>query len=235
MDKRKIALLLGLVAIGAVVAQRARAARAPRAASSRDPDLPSLLPADADEVRIEARPFTVPSIFVPPPAPSLFDELGDDLGAVVDQVKDALKGLGLWSRKVPPQYAELFAMTGAQYRLPPGLLEAVAYRESRFRQDIISGQFRSSAGAVGIMQIVPKWHPELGEAGALDPLRAVPYAARYLRELFVEFGSWRQALAAYNWGPANQKRDLQDRIVGNQWPKETREYVAEITANAGLA
>lgn len=155
---------------------------------------------------------------------------------VGEAVADSLAALGDWTRKIPANLRDLFALEAARKGVPAGLLEAVAYRESRFRAEIIDGRLRSSAGAVGIMQIVPKWHPELGEAGALDPSRAIPYAANYLRELRDKFGSWRLALAAYNWGQGNLERvDLADGIVGDDWPAETRTYVDEITRNAGLA
>ena len=226
-------MLAGIGAAAFVVARRAAAA------TQRAPELGPIGPADLGAVRVTAPPLVIRDV-APIAAPlSAFDQfsiaLGDVIGPAVDQLRDSLKGLGLWSAKVPERFRALFAMAGSQYRLPPGLLEAVAYRESRFRDDIIDGRVRSAAGAVGIMQIVPKWHPELGEAGALDPLRAVPYAARYLRQLFERFGAWNQALAAYNWGPGNQLKDLEDRVVGDDWPQETRIYVAEITANAGLA
>jgi soluble lytic murein transglycosylase-like protein len=151
-------------------------------------------------------------------------------------IADAMAALGDWTKKVPANLRALFEIEGARNGMPPGLLEAVAYRESRFRPDIIDGRTRSAAGAVGIMQVVPKWHPGLGESGALDPSRAVPYAANYLRTLYNKFGSWRLALAAYNWGQGNlQAKDLADGIVGDDWPAETRLYVEEITRNAGLA
>lgn len=136
--------------------------------------------------------------------------------------------------KVPPELKPLFDSATAQYALPPGLLEAVAWEESHFRPDIISGQVVSSAGAVGIMQIVPKWHPELGEAGARDPAQAIPYAARYLRTLYDRFGSWVLALAAYNWGEGNLSNALAKGTPVASWPSETRSYVQEITLNARL-
>lgn len=224
--------MLGLVALAAVAVRQARAA----GSRGRSLDPPPLDVGELGPIVVTpGSPLVLDGDFGIVAPPTALDRVGEFLGGAVDQVKDALKGLGLWSKKVPEKYRALFAMTGAQYRLPPGLLEAVAYRESRFRDDIIDGRVRSSAGAVGIMQIVPKWHPAVGEAGALDPLRAVPYAASYLRSLFERFGSWRQALAAYNWGPANQVRDAADKIIGDDWPEETRIYVAEISANAGLA
>ena len=136
-----------------------------------------------------------------------------------------------WLSKVPSALKGIFSAAALQYGLPPNLLEAVAYRESRFRADVISGALRSLAGAVGLMQIIPRFHPDLGEAGALDPSRAIPYAASYLRQLFNRFGDWQLALAAYNWGPDNLKSHVADP---SSWPAQTRGYVAEIVSNAGL-
>lgn len=236
MENRNLAALLVLAAAaGAVLyARRARAA----SSSSRD-ELGPLYTGDLNEpIVITAPPLVIPGVNVPPPDRPALERVAVTvqriLGGAVDQVTDALKGLGLWSHKVPEKYRPLFASAGAAYRLPPGLLEAVAYAESRFREDIITGQVRSSAGAVGIMQIVPKWHPELGEAGALDPAQAVPYAARYLRAHFERFGSWRLALAAYNWGQGNLAKAIKAGTP-NAWPAETVAYVNGITTNAGLA
>lgn len=148
------------------------------------------------------------------------------------KIGSAIASAGNWLAKVPADLADLFASASAQHGLPFAMLEAVAYRESRFRQDIITGALRSSAGAVGVMQIIPRWHPDLGEAGALDPKRAIPYAAKYLRQLRDQFGAWDLALAAYNWGPGNLRKW---QTNGGNWPTETQIYVAEITRNAGMA
>jgi soluble lytic murein transglycosylase-like protein len=153
------------------------------------------------------------------------------IGSGITDVMHSL--LGEWTRRIPEALRAVFSSAGAQHGLPAGLLEAVAYRESRFRQDIIDGTTRSSAGAVGIMQIIPRWHPEVGEAGALDPNRAIPYAAKYLQQLHRQFGTWPLALAAYNWGQGNLAKWQSGTI--SSWPTETRVYVEEITRNAGLA
>lgn len=107
------------------------------------------------------------------------------------------------------------------YDIPHNLLARVAYQESRFRDDIISGKVVSKAGAVGIMQIIPKWHPNVNP---LNPKEAIYYAGSYLKRLYNRFGSWAMALAAYNWGPTN--------LAGkgfNNAPYETQKYVEEIT------
>lgn len=61
----------------------------------------------------------------------------------------ALDSLGDWTRKIPEALRGVFASAGAQYGLPRGLLEAVAYRESRFRPDIINGTTKTATVALG--------------------------------------------------------------------------------------
>ncbi len=132
---------------------------------------------------------------------------------------------------IPPdgrKFQADFMSAERQYNIPHNLLARMAYQESRFREDVISGTVESSAGAQGLMQIIPKWHPEVNP---LDPYDAINYAGYYLRKMYDQFGSWDRALAAYNWGPGNVKKAIVTYEGGwlNFTPKETQEYVAEIT------
>ena len=104
--------------------------------------------------------------------------------------------------------------------IPAGLLTRVAYQDSRFRPDIISGQTRSGAGAAGLMQLVPKWYPGVN---VLDTDQAIEAAATSLAGYYNQFGSWALALAAYNGGPGNVAK------YGGIPPfTETQNYVAQI-------
>lgn len=116
----------------------------------------------------------------------------------------------------------VFEAAERRYRIPRGLLQRVAQEESRFRSDIVTGDLKSSAGAIGIMQFIPATAKEVG-IDPLKPMEAIPGAARYLRQQFDRFGSWELALAAYNWGPGNVSR----RGFRNA-PTETKRYVAAI-------
>ena len=121
-------------------------------------------------------------------------------------------------------YRPIFEAATRQYALPPGLLMRIAEEESDFDPSA-----RSSKGGVGIMQIVPMWHPEVGEAGALDPVRAIPYAAKILAAWRKQYGSWTLALAAYNAGPGNVEK------YGGVPPfPETRNYIAAILPDVGI-
>ncbi len=111
------------------------------------------------------------------------------------------------------------------YNLPLNLLARVAYQESHFRPDIINGETKSEKGAVGIMQIMPRWHPNVDPS---DPHDSIQYAGKYLRQLYNKLGTWDLALAAYNWGIGN----LQNKGFDNA-PLETRNYVSDILSDIG--
>lgn len=129
-----------------------------------------------------------------------------------------------WKKaKNAEKYLPLLHNAEMKYGIPRDLLARVAYQESHFRNDIVSGHVTSAAGALGLMQIVPRWHP------TVDPLNvpaAIDYAARYLRGLYQQFGLWSTALAAYNYGPGNVAK-----VPRADWPAETRNYVEQITGD----
>ena len=152
----------------------------------------------------------------------------------VEIVRDAVKqyAQNAESKANESKFAPYIADAEQRNGVPAGLLHRQMYQESRFRSDIIDGRTGSSAGAFGIAQIVPRWHPDVDP---LDPIASIYYAAAYMKRLYDRFGSWSLALAAYNWGQGNQNRDLADGIIGNEWPDETRRYVAEITADVEVA
>lgn len=128
------------------------------------------------------------------------------------------------------KYLPLFVEVENRYGIPRDLLARVGYQESRFRDDIITGKVTSPAGAQGIMQIVPRWHPGINP---LDPVESINYAGNYLAQLKRQFGSWKLALAAYNWGPGNLSQNYSTYGINapDTWPMETRNYVAQITAD----
>lgn len=154
------------------------------------------------------------------------------IGGIADLVEDAIGSItpGQWeppSRAAP--YLELIREAEHRHDLPHNLVARVIYQETRFREDIINGTVRSPAGAIGIGQFMPATAAELG----IDPLnvaQAIDAVGRYLRWLYNTTGDWPRAIAAYNWGIGNvQRRGL------DQAPNETRDYVAGVAGDLGLA
>lgn len=158
---------------------------------------------------------------------STFRDTADKVAATVYKATglDLMSWQQVAARPENSIYIQLLHGAEARHGIPANLLVRLAYQESRFRQDIITGKTISSAGALGIMQIVPRWHPNVNP---LDPAAAIDYAAKYLAQLNRQFGNWEHALQAYNWGPGNLMKYLAN---GGALPVETSNYSGQILAD----
>lgn len=135
--------------------------------------------------------------------------------------------------KTPAQWrAELMPLIRRQEHalaMPPGLLEAVIEKESAFRDDIITGRTEGGAGEQGIMQLKPQFHMD-SSAERNNPYLAIPYGAGYLAKNFLRFGTWRDAVAAYNCGPTAWAAGGYDACSA---PGTVRNYVAFVEGRVG--
>ena len=121
-------------------------------------------------------------------------------------------------------YSERVAEIACEFGLPTSLLDAVIAQESGYKSWAVS-----SAGAIGIMQIMPGTARLLGLTTPFDPIANMRAGARYLRQQMDRFGRVDLALAAYNAGP--ERRSLQAGYVPAI--PETLNYVRTITTNWG--
>lgn len=106
--------------------------------------------------------------------------------------------------------------------VPTRLLDAVIAQESGYNPFAVS-----SAGAMGLMQIMPGTARTLGLSTPFDPVANVRAGARYLRQQIDRFDRFDLALAAYNAGP--ERRSLQRGYMPAI--PETINYVRTITTN----
>jgi len=151
----------------------------------------------------------------------------------------------------PPTYGEESSMSSSQlikrwdgvvaeaskrFQIPAAWIRAVMARESGGRT--MKGENKpivSHAGAVGLMQLLPRTYKaiatqhQLGSnpADARDNILA---GAAYLRELHKRYG-FPAMFAAYNAGPGRLQDHLQN---GATLPAETRAYVGGITKSLKL-
>ena len=138
----------------------------------------------------------------------------------------------------PLHYPELIAEFAETFDLDGALVGAVIQVESTFRPDAISRK-----GAIGLMQIMPETAAWLGEQRGqtitkddlFDPKINVEVGTLYLKYLLDRFPTDYAALAAYNAGPTNARRWLEDNLWDGSYERtgqipfeETRSYVRKV-------
>ncbi len=123
-----------------------------------------------------------------------------------------------------------------RFQVPETWVREVMRRESGGKQYLGGGPTTSSAGAMGLMQVMPATYRELRARYGLgddpyDPRDNILAGTAYLREMYDKYGS-PGFLAAYNAGP----RRVDDYITGGgSLPDETVNYVAAIAPRLGNA
>ncbi len=100
----------------------------------------------------------------------------------------------------------------------------------------------SPKGARGLWQFMPDTARRYGLAVSagrderLDVAKSTHAAARYLRDLYLQFGDWQLALAAYNAGEQavglamSRTRQREFSSIQSALPQETRNYVPAVMA-----
>src|SRR5262245_7707269 len=161
----------------------------------------------------------------------------------LDYFKNDPKGrsvMSSWLRRAG-RYRDLFDKVLARHGLPRDLFY-LAMIESGFESTA-----RSRVGAGGVWQFMPGAARAYGLEvsywidGRRDPERAADAAARYLKDLYVRFGSWYLVFAAYNAGYGAVLRSITNYNTNDYWelvkhesglPWESSLYVPKILAAA---
>jgi len=99
------------------------------------------------------------------------------------------------------KYHPIIVKAADKYQLEPEFLHAVITAESSYRHEAVS-----SAGAKGLMQLMPVTVERFGVDDPFDPKQSINAGALYLKKLLKEFKTKRIALAAYNSGEGTVRR-----------------------------
>lgn len=142
-------------------------------------------------------------------------------------------------RAYPREYAQYVETYAEKYGVPETLIYAVIRTESSFDSGAVS-----RAGAVGLMQMMPETFQWLTdeilfdhlESGMLyDPETNIKYGTYLLSRYYDRYGDWKLVFAAYNGGPGNVDKWLEDPEYSDgegglkKIPfRETRNYVKKV-------
>lgn len=139
-------------------------------------------------------------------------EAPKQLTIVTEQVRQEF-----FHKEVP--FGSIIYREAKKNNVRPELVAAVVQAESRFKPTA-----RSGAGAIGLMQLVPRTGRWMGARDLTNPAQNVAAGAKYLKYLSERFdGNETKMIAAYNAGEGNVKR------FGGVPPfRETRKYVQKV-------
>jgi len=135
------------------------------------------------------------------------------------------------------KYKEMISKDLRDAGVPQDLIY-LAVAESGFQPQVVNAQ----SGAGGMWQFMPTGAYGLTRNGwfdeRFDPEKSSKEYAKYIKELYNQFGDWYLAMAAYNWGPGNVQKavmrtgyaDFWELYRRNSLPTATKNYVPGIIA-----
>ncbi len=130
----------------------------------------------------------------------------------------------------PSAYDALIRNASQENGLDEALVKAVIQAESSYRSNAVS-----SAGAEGLMQLMPGTAASLGVTNSFDPAQNINGGTKYLKSLIDRFGDIRLALAAYNTGPGRiSGLGITDPDNASEYAKiseRVRGYVSKVLSN----
>lgn len=125
--------------------------------------------------------------------------------------------------RVASKVAPLIEKSAHKYNVPPSLIAAVVNRETDF-----DNKKRSSAGAIGLAQIMPNiWGKECKGNLWQDSVN-IDCSAKILSHYYELAGDWEQALAFYNVGPGKYQRSPTARVVGHRYASSVMTSMSKI-------
>jgi soluble lytic murein transglycosylase-like protein len=134
------------------------------------------------------------------------------------------------------QWQPIVSQAASQFALPDAWVNAVMAQESAGRLTLNGRPITSKAGAMGLMQVMPKTYADLQRqyglgADAYAPADNILAGTAYLRQMYVRYG-YPGMFAAYNAGPGRFDAYLAGK---KPLPDETIAYLSAIAPGSETA
>ena len=165
---------------------------------------------------------TVPKITKEKLSPLPFGSLSKPVSVEKTEVKKETSSLSNTVSKTKDAIMDYIKEASERHGVEEKLIKALIKQESGFNPNAVS-----SAGALGLMQLMPSTAKYLGVQDALNPKENIEGGVKYLKQMLDKYnGNKILALAAYNAGPG-----AVDKYDGVPPYKETQNYVRAVLKN----
>ena len=139
--------------------------------------------------------------------------------------------------RLPPLLAVLAITGAAQFASAGGILDSIAYgvdgAESSHGGD--PGMWRSEPnGPQGPMQVSAAAAADVGGGDRFDETENRALGRAYLAHMFRRYGSWPDAVAAYNWGPGHLDEWIGGGRPVDKFPAAVDRYRNRVLMTSGL-
>ena len=134
------------------------------------------------------------------------------------QLAQGLQNAYQVSPQVAQQVAPVIIANAERYDLPPLTVAAMIQQESSYRAQVSSG-----AGAVGLMQIMPKYWQKNCPGDLYQVDINIACGSYILNRYQQSAGSVKKALAYYNVGPTGYENSWKMKSQGKRYAKQVKE------------
>lgn len=229
MDLVKISAVTGFAAMGIVAGTAS-------GGGSHAQSLPAFSAAELDASRIQRR---IDDSFAASGLTATFDTTGPLFPSRPDAVLSSPPTPAIADRLIGTGSLESWAAyideASRRFGVPADWVRGVMQQESGGRTHLGGVPITSSAGAMGLMQVMPATFAEMRTryglgADPYDPRTNILAGTAYLREMYDRYGP-RHFLAAYNAGPGRVDAWLRGRST---LPAETRDYTTALLPRLGF-
>lgn len=135
------------------------------------------------------------------------------------QLSQAIQNSYRVSSQNANRIAPIIVENSQKYDVSPTLIAAVIQQESSYRSKVTS-----PAGAVGLMQVTPKYWQKICGNNLFDEQQNINCGTYILTKYYEQSGSWKKALGYYNVGPSGYENSFWTRQKAKSYVQSVKKH-----------